>query len=38
LTIEEAKAGIAGRGEAEKRIGPMMDRQNLLSIERAHVL
>jgi hypothetical protein len=32
----EAETGIAGRGEAEKRIGPMPDRKNFLSIECAH--
>ena len=37
LAVLEAEAGIAGGGEAEKRIGPMLDRKNFLSIERAHV-
>jgi hypothetical protein len=37
LPILETEAGIAGGGEAEKRIGPMTDRKNFLSIERAHV-
>ena len=37
LPVLEAEAGIAGGGEAEKRIGPMPDRKNFLSIERAHV-
>src|SRR5258708_18868210 len=36
LSILEAETGIAGRGEAEKRIGPMPDSKNFLSIERAH--
>jgi hypothetical protein len=37
LSVEKAKAGTAGRGEAEKRIGPVPDSKNLLSMERAHV-
>ena len=37
LPVLETEAGIAGGGEAEKRIGPMPDRKNFLSIERAHV-
>src|SRR3954447_12970220 len=37
LAVKETKAGITGGGEAEKRIGPMTDRKNFLSIERAHV-
>src|SRR5258708_36725871 len=36
LSILEAETGIAGRGEAEKRIGPMPDSKNFLSIECAH--
>ena len=37
LPVQESKAGIAGGGEAEKRVGPVPDRKNFLSIERAHV-
>jgi hypothetical protein len=36
LAILEPEAGIAGGGEAEKRIGPMADGKDFLSIERAH--
>ena len=37
LPVLESEAGIAGGPEAEKRIGPVLDRKNFLSIERAHV-
>ena len=37
LAVLETKAGIAGGGEAEKRIGPVPDRKNFLSMECAHV-
>src|SRR5450631_529194 len=37
LPVLESKAGIAGGGEAEKRIGPVPDRKNFLSMECAHV-
>ena len=37
LPVLESEAGIAGGGEAEKRIGPVPDRKNFLSIECAHV-
>ena len=37
LAVLEAETGIAGGGEAEKRIGPVPDRKNFLSIECAHV-
>ncbi len=33
----KSEAGIAGGGEAEKRIGPVPDGKNFLSMERAHV-
>ena len=36
LTVLEAETGIAGGPEAEKRIGPVADRKNLLSIECSH--
>jgi hypothetical protein len=36
LAVLEAKAGIAGGGEAEKRIGPVPDGKNFLSMECAH--
>ena len=36
LAVLESEAGIAGGGEAEKRIGPVPDRKNSLSIECAH--
>jgi hypothetical protein len=36
LTVLEAETGIAGGPEAEKRIGPVADRKNLLSIECGH--
>jgi hypothetical protein len=36
LPVEEAEAGIAGSGEAEKRVGPVPDGKNFLSIKRAH--
>ena len=36
LTVLEAETGIAGGPEAEKRIGPVPNRKNLLSIECAH--
>src|SRR5262245_46923347 len=37
LPILETETGIAGGSEAEKRIGPVANGKNLLSIERAHV-
>src|SRR5665213_2422424 len=37
LPVKESKAGIAGGGEAEKRVGPVPDRKNFLSMECAHV-
>jgi hypothetical protein len=37
LSILKPEAGIAGGGEAEKRIGPVADRKNFLSMECAHV-
>jgi hypothetical protein len=37
LSVLKPKAGIAGGGEAEKRIGPVPDRKNFLSMECAHV-
>src|SRR6202040_2241960 len=37
LAVLESKAGIAGGGEAEKRVGPVPDRKNFLSMECAHV-
>ena len=37
LSVLEPEAGIAGGGEAEKRIGPVPDRKNFLSVECAHV-
>jgi hypothetical protein len=37
LAIEESKAGIAGGGEAEKRVGPVTDGKNFLSMECTHV-
>jgi hypothetical protein len=37
LPVEESKAGIAGGGEAEKRVGPVPDSKNFLSMECAHV-
>ena len=37
LAVLESKAGIAGSPEAEQRIGPVLDRKNLLSMECAHV-
>jgi hypothetical protein len=36
LPVLKTKAGIAGGPEAEKRIGPMPDRKNFLSMECAH--
>ncbi|MGY4316594.1 hypothetical protein ACVWW1_005921 [Bradyrhizobium sp. JR3.5] len=36
LAILEAETGIAGGSEAEKRVGPVLNRKNFLSIERAH--
>jgi hypothetical protein len=36
LPVLESKAGIAGGGEAEKRIGPVPDGKNFLSVEGAH--
>jgi hypothetical protein len=38
LPVEETKAGIAGGGEAEKRIGPVPDGKNFLSMECTHVV
>ncbi len=38
LAVLESKAGIAGGGEAEKRLGPVPDRKNFLSMECAHVI
>ena len=37
LPVQESKAGISGGGEAEKRIGPVPDGKNFLSMEGAHV-
>jgi hypothetical protein len=36
LAVLEAETGIAGGFETEKRIGPVTNRKNFLSIERAH--
>ena len=36
LAVLESEAGIAGGSEAEKRVGPVPDSKNFLSIERAH--
>ena len=36
LAVLKAETGIAGGFEAEKRIGPVANRKNFLSIERAH--
>ena len=36
LAVLESEAGIAGGPEAEKRIGPVLDGKNFLSIERTH--
>src|SRR6516162_1432296 len=38
LTVLESKTGVAGRAEAEQSVGPVTDRKNFLSIERAHML
>jgi hypothetical protein len=35
LAVLEAEAGIAGGGEAERRVGPVLDGKNFLSMERA---
>jgi hypothetical protein len=37
LPVLKSEAGIAGRGKAEKRVGPVPDSKNFLSIERTHV-
>src|SRR5689334_18741792 len=37
LPVLKSEARIAGRGKAEKRIGPVPDSKNFLSIERTHV-
>jgi hypothetical protein len=36
LAVLKTKAGIAGGSEAEKRIGPVPDGKNFLSMECAH--
>jgi hypothetical protein len=36
LTVLKTKAGIAGGSKTEKRIGPMPDGKNFLSVECAH--
>src|SRR6516164_131815 len=38
LTVLESKTVVAGRAEAEQSVGPVPDRKNFLSIERAHML
>jgi hypothetical protein len=36
LSVLKPEAGVAGGSKAEKRIGPVADRKNLLSMKRAH--
>ena len=38
LAVLETETGIAGGSEAEKRIRPVADRKDFLSIKRAHVI
>ena len=38
LAVLEAEPGVAGGGEAEQGVGPMVDGKNLLFIEGAHTI